>query len=135
MQVGPPSKARVGQKGLVDTISFLIYSPLVVWQVELLDRRVERELDALAVDVRQRFLRIVELIETHGLDAMHEPHIKHLEGRLWEMRMKGSDGIARAIYVTAVGQRVVVVHAFAKKTQKTPQRVLDIARARAKEVE
>jgi phage-related protein len=48
--------------------------------------------------------------------------------------MKGRDGIARAIYVTAVGQRVVVVHAFAKKTQKTPQRALEIARARAKEV-
>ena len=111
------------------------YSPLVAWQVEILDRRVERELDALAVDVRQRFLRIVELIERHGLDAMHEPHIKHLEGRLWEMRMKGRDGIARAIYVTAIDQRVVVVHAFAKKTQKTPQRALEIARARAKEVE
>jgi phage-related protein len=68
----------------------------VAWRVEILDRRVERELDALAVDVRQRFLRIVELIEKHGLDAMHEPHIKHLEGRLWEMRMKGKDGIARA---------------------------------------
>ena len=49
--------------------------------------------------------------------------------------MKGKDGIARAIYVTAVGQRVVVLHAFAKKTQKTPQRALDIARTRAKEVE
>jgi len=48
--------------------------------------------------------------------------------------MKGKDGIARALYVTAVGQRVVVVHAFAKKTQRTPQRALEIARARAKEV-
>lgn len=86
------------------------------------------------MDVRQRFLRIVELIENYGLHAMHEPHIKHLEGRLWEMRMKGKDGIARAIYVTATAQRVVVVHAFAKKSQKTPQRALDIARARAKEV-
>ena len=63
----------------MDTILFLRYSLSVVWQVELLDRRVERELDTLAVNVRQRFLRIVELIEKHGLDAMHEPHIKHLE--------------------------------------------------------
>jgi hypothetical protein len=86
----------VGQKSPVDTISFLIYSPLVAWQVEILDRRVERELDALAVDVRQRFLRIVELIEKHGLDAMHEPHIRHLEGRLWAMRRKGKDGIGGA---------------------------------------
>jgi len=50
------------------------------------------------------------------------------------MRMKGRDGIARAIYVTAKGERVVVLHAFVKKTQKTPQRALEIARERAKEV-
>lgn len=48
--------------------------------------------------------------------------------------MKGRDGIARAIYVTAAGERVVVVHAFAKKTQKTPQRALETAPSRAKEV-
>ncbi len=105
----------------------------MVWQVEVLDRRVERELDDLAQDVRQRFLRIVELIEKHGIAAMHEPHIKHLEGKLWEMRMKGRDGIARAIYVIASGERVVVLHAFTKKTQKTPARALETARARAKE--
>jgi phage-related protein len=50
------------------------------------------------------------------------------------MRMKGKDGIARAIYLTAKGERVVVLHAFAKKTQKTPQRALEVARERAKEV-
>ncbi len=65
---------------------------------------------------------------------MHEPYVKHLEGKLWEMRMKGKDGIARAIYLTAKGERVVVLHAFVKKTQKTPPRALEIARERAKEV-
>lgn len=92
------------------------------------------ELDALAPDVRQRFARIVELIEQYGMTAMREPYVKHLEGKLWEMRMKGKDGIARAIYVTAKGERVVVVHAFVKKTQKTPQDALEVARKRAKEV-
>ncbi len=48
--------------------------------------------------------------------------------------MKGKDGIARAIYMTAKGERVVVLHAFVKKTQKTPQKALEIARERAKEV-
>ena len=48
--------------------------------------------------------------------------------------MKGKDGIARAIYVTRVGQRVVVVHVFVKKTQKTPTRTIRLALARAKEV-
>ena len=70
---------------------------LVFWRVEILDHRVVKELDALAPDVRQRFLRIAHLIEEHGMAAMHEPYVKHLEGKLWEMRMKGKDGIARAI--------------------------------------
>ena len=65
---------------------------------------------------------------------MREPHVKHLEGRLWEMRMIGRDGIARAIYVTASGMRVVVVRAFIKKTQRTPRRELELARLRAREV-
>jgi phage-related protein len=64
----------------------------MAWQVEVLDRRVERELDDLAQDVRQRFLRIVELIEKHGIAAMHDPHIKHLDGKLWEMRIREKTG-------------------------------------------
>jgi phage-related protein len=63
-----------------------------------------------------------------------KPHVKHLRGKLWEMRMKGRDGIGRAIYVVAKGQRVVVVHAFTKKTEKTPKSALELAEARAKEV-
>ena len=52
-----------------------------------------------------------------GLASLSEPHVKHLEGKLWELRLAGRDGIARALYVTAVGRRVVAVRAFVKKTQ------------------
>jgi len=55
-------------------------------------------------------------------------------GRLWEMRMKGKDGISRAIYVTATGQRVVVVRIFVKKTQTTPKGEIELALKRAKEL-
>jgi phage-related protein len=106
----------------------------VAWSVELLNEAVMAELEALAPDVRASFARIAELIASQGLDAVGMPHVKHLEGPLWEMRMRGRDNIARAVYVKAVGQRVVVVHAFVKKTQKTPARALEIARRRAKEV-
>src|SRR5580658_10582914 len=92
------------------------------WSVEFLDQDVQSLLDALPLDVRASFQRIVELIQAHGLERVREPYLKHLEGSLWEMRMKGRSGIARAIYVTAVGRRVVVVHVFEKKTQKTPRR-------------
>jgi phage-related protein len=106
----------------------------VPWSVEFLNEGVLAELSALSVDIRARFERIVRLIEGYGLENLREPYIKHLEGPLWEMRMKGRDGIARAIYVTATGRRVVVVHVFEKKSQKTPRRELELARQRAREV-
>jgi phage-related protein len=104
------------------------------WSVELLNRDVLAELSSMSVDIRARFERIVRLIEGYGLENLREPYVKHLEGPLWEMRMKGRDGIARAVYVTATGRRVVVVHVFVKKSQKTPRRELEIARQRASEV-
>ncbi len=107
----------------------------MAWTVEFLDDGVKAELERLPVDIRASFLRIARLIESEGLERIREPYVKHLEGRLWEMRMKGRDGIARAAYVTAIGRRVVVVRVFPKKTQKTPRREIEIALNRAKEVE
>jgi phage-related protein len=106
----------------------------MAWIVELLDDRVRDELEALPPDMQARFRRIVELIQGYGLERVHEPHVKRLEGPLWEMRMKGRGGISRAVYVTAKGRRVVVVRVFVKKTQKTPRREIEIALQRAKEV-
>lgn len=104
------------------------------WTVETLNTAVDAELAALPADMRARLVRISTLIETVGLEHVKEPHIKHLEGRLWEMRMRGKDGISRAIYVTAWQQRVVIVRVFVKKTQKTPRKEIEIARERAREV-
>jgi phage-related protein len=104
------------------------------WTVELWDDEVKAELEALPADVRASFLRIAELIKTAGLPNVREPYVKHLEGPLWEMRMRGKDGIARAAYVTATGRRVVVVRVFPKKTQKTPRHEIDLALKRAREV-
>ena len=106
----------------------------MLWTVETLSDVVDAELEALPADMRVRFSYISRLIEEFGLDRVREPHIKHLQGPLWEMRMKGKDGISRAIYVTATGQRVVVVRVFVKKTQKIPKREVDLALKRAKEV-
>ncbi len=104
------------------------------WTVELLDDTVEAELEALSLDLQASFLRITELIESMGLHRVREPYVKHLEGPLWEIRMRGKDGIARAAYVTASGRRVVVVRVFPKKTQKTPRKEIELALRRAKDV-
>ncbi len=104
------------------------------WVVVYLNDVVRAEVEALPVELRSKFRRIVELIESKGLERVREPYVKHLENKLWEMRLIGADNIARVIYVAARGRRVVVLHAFIKKTDKTPRRALEIARARAKEV-
>ena len=106
----------------------------MIWSVETLDYRVDAELDALPVDMRAKFVWIAELIEAKSLPNVREPYVKPLVDGLWEIRMKGRDGIARAIYVTARERRVVVLRVFRKKTQKTPRREIAIALERAKEV-
>ena len=84
--------------------------------------------------MQARFLRLAERIASVGLESLGDPHVKHLEGKLWELRLTGRGGIARALYVTAIGRRVVVVRAFLKKTQKTPRSEIELALQRAKEV-
>ena len=104
------------------------------WIVETLNATVDDEVAALPSDMRSRLAHIVRLIAEFGLERTGHPHVKHLEGPLWEMRVSGRDGIARAIYVTAKARRVVIGRVFVKKTQKTPRRELETARRRAAEI-
>jgi phage-related protein len=104
------------------------------WTTLFATVEVQEELDALPRDMRASFERIVGLIQAFGLERIHEPYIKHLDDKLWEMRLKGKDGIARAIYMAATGKRVVILRVFTKKTQKTPRREIELARQRAQEV-
>lgn len=112
----------------------MVYNTPSGWVVIYGDKRAQREMDRLADDVRADFWCVVDMIERCGLEQVHEPHVKHLQGKLWEMRMRGKDGIARAAYVTSQGKRVVVLHAFVKKTQQTPPAAIDLAMQRAKEL-
>ena len=107
----------------------------MVWTVETLDQTVDEEPEALPTDMKARFVWISQLIEIHGLQNVREPYIKHVEDVLWEIRMKGKDGISRALYVTVKPERVVVVRVFVKKTQKMPRREIKLALKRAQEIE
>jgi phage-related protein len=106
----------------------------MAWTVTTLNDVVDAEIQALPADMRARLVRLSEIIEEHGLDALPRDAVDHLEDKLWELRLTGKSGISRAIYVTAHGQRVVIVRVFVKKTQKTPSRELRLARERAKDV-
>lgn len=106
----------------------------MAWTVHTLNALVDAEVEALPADMRARLVRLSTIIEEHGLDALPRDAADHLEDKLWELRIRGRDGISRAIYVTASGQRVVIVRVFIKKTQKTPTKELRLARERAKDV-
>ncbi|HTY69508.1 MAG TPA: type II toxin-antitoxin system RelE/ParE family toxin [Alphaproteobacteria bacterium] len=103
----------------------------MAWAVETLNEAVDAEIAALPPKVQAKLVWIMEQIETRGLQALRPPHIDHLDGGLYELRAKGHGGIGRALFVTR-GQRVVIVHAFHKKTQATPLRILRLAAERAK---
>ncbi len=95
---------------------------------------MDAELDALPKGLRAKFLHIAEMLEEFGPFQVREPYLKPLGDKLFEIRMKSEEGIARAIYTPASGQRLVVLHAFLKKTAKTPPSALRTAWKRAKEV-
>jgi len=95
---------------------------------------VRAALDAMPDEIGAAFLRTAEMIQGNGLEQMREPYLKHLQGPLWEVRLKGKDGIARAVYVTVTGHRVVVVHVLSKKTWITPGRDIETVLRKVREV-
>ena len=103
------------------------------WTVETVSA-VDAEIEALPVALRARLVRLLEAVENVGLESLGTPHVRHLEGKLWELRVRAEGGIARGIYVTATEQRVVVLHVFGKKSRKTPRRALATAKKRMKQV-
>ncbi len=105
------------------------------WRVEIPNETVKAEVAALPVDIRAKLTHILDMMVALGPQRIREPHVKPLRDKLWEMRMQGKDGIARAIYVLAHERRIVIIHAFVKKTQKTPPHALELALQRVKELE
>ena len=105
------------------------------WRIEILNQTVIDELDSLPVEMHAKLDHIIRLIEEFGLTRVREPYVEPLGSKLWEMRMTGRDGIGRAVYVTAQARRVVILHAFRKKTRKTPRSAVRIASSRLKELQ
>lgn len=79
-----------------------------------------------------RFIRYAERMEVYGPD-LGMPHTRAMGGGLFERRLKAAEGIARVLYCTMIGRRIVVLHQFVKKTAKTPRKELEVARRRLKE--
>ena len=103
------------------------------YSVEYFNERVFAEIEGWPVDVLADYARLVELLMEFGPD-LRMPHSRALGGGLFELRPRGREGIGRALYCYLVGERVVVLHAFVKKTRATPERHLRLARRRMREV-
>lgn len=91
------------------------------------------EIESWPVDVVADYARLVELLAEHGPN-LRLPHSRAFGEGLFELRPRGHSGIGRALYCFVLGKRIVVVHAFIKKTQETPERELKLARKRVKEL-
>lgn len=103
------------------------------YTVEYFNRRVLDEVESWPVGILADYARLIELLVEFGPD-LKMPHSRAMGSGLFELRPKGREGIGRALYCFVVGRRIVVLHAFRKKTQATPRRELDVARRRMKEV-
>ena len=104
----------------------------MAWSVTFFDDRIEREIGALAPGLLARFIRYAERMELFGPD-LGMPHTRGMGGGLFELRIKAAEGIARVLYCTVIDRRIVILHQFVKKSEKTPPKELEIARRRMKE--
>ncbi|KAA1176072.1 type II toxin-antitoxin system RelE/ParE family toxin [Marinobacter salinexigens] len=104
----------------------------MVWEIEFY-RKVDEDLARMPPKIQARLVRLMELMEKHGAN-LGEPHTKSLGNDLFEIRAKAKEGIGRGIFCYMHGKRIIVLHAFVKKDQKTPKKDLELAKARLKEV-
>ena len=103
------------------------------WTLSFYSDRLEAELHALPAGFLARFLRYAERMEVVGAD-LGMPHTRAMGDGLFELRLKAAKGIDRVFYCTVVDRKIIFLHQFVKKSNKTPTRELKIARSRLREV-
>ena len=106
----------------------------MTFEIEYFHEHVLAEIESWPVDVVADYARLVELLIEHGPN-LRLPHSRAFGNGLFELRPKGRAGIGRAFYCFLIGKRVIVLHAFIKKTAQTPDRELKLARRRLKEIQ
>ena len=102
------------------------------WTVTFHSDAVESEIQAMPDGFLARLVRCAERMEIYGPD-LGMPHTRAMGDGLFELRLKAAEGIARVFYCTVVNRKIVFLHSFVKKTDKTPPRELRVARQRMKE--
>ena len=105
------------------------------WDAHFVSETAEVEFMALPIDIRAKMTRALDLLRAKGVAALAMPLVRHVEGKIWELRATGRDGIGRSLYVAASGKRLLILRTFIKKTQKTPRAEIETALKRLGEVD
>lgn len=103
------------------------------WQITYYNKKVFEEISTLPKGIKAKYVAITDTMAEYGPD-LGLPHTRALKEGLFEIRVKGQEGIARIFYCTVVKHEILILHSFIKKTQKIPQQELELARKRVKEV-
>ncbi len=103
------------------------------WTIAYYSEIVEADVLALPAGLLARYLRYADRMEVYGPD-LGMPHTRAMGQGLFELRLKAAEGVVRIFYCTTARKRIMILHQFAKKTQKTPPKELALARRRMKEI-
>jgi len=104
------------------------------WKVELYDRQDSSSplvefIESQSKRDQAKILAELDDLAEFGLMPRGNK-LKHLEGKLWELRFRGENLHFRFVYFAYTGRNIIILHGFCKKTNKMPRRELNIARRR-----
>ena len=103
------------------------------WTIEYYSPKIQRDIGMLSKGLQARYIHLTRRMQEYG-PHLREPHTKALGDGLFELRLKSKEGIARVFYCTIIERRIVLLHSFIKKTDRTPPAELETAQKRMKEV-
>jgi len=108
-------------------------TPVEEWTISYYSDKVSKAILALPARLLARYVHLTDLMRTMGPN-LGMPHTRAMGDKLFELRLKGKEGIGRVLFCARIGQRIVMLHVFIKKSQTTPQKELETARERLREV-
>ena len=103
------------------------------FEITYYSAKVQEQIFELPDTLAARYIVLTRRMLAIGPN-LGEPHTKSMGSGLFELRLKGSEGIARVFFCTLIGKRIVMLHSFIKKTDRTPKRELEVAQDRMKEI-
>lgn len=103
------------------------------WPIKYYNQKLEEEILNLPDGLLAKYLRLTDLMCEFGAN-LGMPHTKSIDEGLFELRVKGKEGNARVFFCTKFGKKIIMLHSFVKKSQKTPKKELRIAKSRMSEV-